>query len=111
MGNLSDLGSILMPERNSTIDLNSFYIILTLATPLCHTVRRIRFIFFLTCCCILWQYGLWSFQTGYIELERFLPKNQHTHRRRKYEGISPDSYRPISYFGSIWELYVLDLKT
>ena len=28
----------------------------------------------------LWQYGLWSFQTGYMKLERFLPKNQHTQR-------------------------------
>ena len=28
--------------------------------------------------CILWKYGLWSFQTGDTELERFLPKNQHT---------------------------------
>ena len=27
----------------------------------------------------LWQYGLWSFQTGGTKLERFLPKNQHTH--------------------------------
>ena len=26
---------------------------------------------------ILWQYGLWSFQTGYTKLERFLHKNQH----------------------------------
>ena len=26
----------------------------------------------------LWQYGLWSFQTGGTKLERFLPKNQHT---------------------------------
>ena len=25
-----------------------------------------------------WQDGLWSFQTGGIKLERFLPKNQHT---------------------------------
>ena len=33
------------------------------------------------------------------------------HRRRKYERCSPNSVRPISYFGSIWELYVLDLKT
>ena len=33
------------------------------------------------------------------------------HRRRKYERCSPNSLRPISYFGSIWELYVLDLKT
>ena len=30
---------------------------------------------------ILWQYGLWSFQTGYTKLERFLPKNQHTQRK------------------------------
>ena len=26
----------------------------------------------------LWQYRLWSFQTGGTRLERFLPKNQHT---------------------------------
>ena len=31
--------------------------------------------------CALWQYGLWSFQTGYIQLERFLPKNQHAQRK------------------------------
>ena len=31
--------------------------------------------------CILWQYGLWSFQTGGTKLERFLPKNQHTQRK------------------------------
>ena len=30
--------------------------------------------------CTVLQYGLWSFQTGYIKLERFLHKNQHTHR-------------------------------
>ena len=29
----------------------------------------------------LWQYGLWSFQTGGTKLERFLPKNQHTQRK------------------------------
>ena len=29
----------------------------------------------------VWQYVLWSFQTGYIKLERFLPKNQHTQRK------------------------------
>jgi hypothetical protein len=27
---------------------------------------------------ILWQYGLWSFQTGGTKLEIFLPKNKHT---------------------------------
>ena len=29
----------------------------------------------------LWQYGLWSFQTGYTKLERFLHKNQQTQRK------------------------------
>ena len=29
----------------------------------------------------LWQYRLWSFQTGGTKLERFLPKNQHTQRK------------------------------
>ena len=31
--------------------------------------------------CILWQYGLWSFQTEGTKLERFLPKTQHTQRK------------------------------
>ena len=31
--------------------------------------------------CVLWQYGLWSFQTGGTKLERFLPKNRHTQRK------------------------------
>ena len=26
----------------------------------------------------LWHFGLWSFQMGDTNLERFLPKNQHT---------------------------------
>ena len=29
----------------------------------------------------LWQYGLWSFQTGGTKLEKILPKNQHTQRK------------------------------
>ena len=29
---------------------------------------------------MLWLYGVWIFQTGDIELERFLPKNQQTQR-------------------------------
>ena len=29
----------------------------------------------------IWQYGLWSFQAGGTKLERFLHKNQHTHRK------------------------------
>ena len=31
--------------------------------------------------CMLWQYRLWSFQTGGTKLERFFPKNQHTQRK------------------------------
>jgi hypothetical protein len=31
--------------------------------------------------CRLWQYRLWSFQTGDTKLERFYPKNQHTQRK------------------------------
>ena len=31
--------------------------------------------------CMLWQYGLWSFQTGYTKLERFLHKNEQTQRK------------------------------
>jgi hypothetical protein len=30
---------------------------------------------------VLWQYGLWSFQTGDTKLERFLPENQVTQRK------------------------------
>ena len=29
----------------------------------------------------LWQYGLWSFQTGGTKLEKNLPRNQHTQRK------------------------------
>ena len=30
---------------------------------------------------MLWQYGLWNFQTVGTKLERVLPKNQHTIRK------------------------------
>jgi hypothetical protein len=30
---------------------------------------------------LIWQYGLWSFQTGDTKLERFLPKNQLTQNK------------------------------
>ena len=36
---------------------------------------------YLDYCWIIWQYGLWTFQTGGTKLERFLPKNQHTQRK------------------------------
>ena len=39
------------------------------------------FSFLFSCIPSLWQYGLWSFQTGDTKLERFLPKNQHTQRK------------------------------
>ena len=35
----------------------------------------------------------------------------YNHWRQKCEGSSPNSLWPISYFGSIWELHFLDLKT
>ena len=31
--------------------------------------------------CELWQYWLWSFQTGDTKLERFLPKNHNIQRK------------------------------
>jgi hypothetical protein len=37
--------------------------------------------FLITSYLILWQYGLWSFQTGGTKLEIFLPKYQHTQRK------------------------------
>ena len=32
-------------------------------------------------CWTVWQYGLWSFQTGGTKLKRFLPKSQHSLRK------------------------------
>ena len=37
--------------------------------------------YYLTSYHTIWQYGLWSFQTGGTKLDRFLPKNQHTQRK------------------------------
>ena len=45
------------------------------------SIKFISFLDFYYLCCALWQYGLWSFQTGGIKLESFLPKNQHTQRK------------------------------
>ena len=43
----------------------------------------INFSLFLVCVQLwaVWQYGLWSFQTGDTKLEGYLPKNQHTQRK------------------------------
>ena len=50
---------------------------------------------------------IFTFSTLHINTGGF----HRTHRRQKYGGSFPNSLWPISYFGSIWELYVLDLKT
>ena len=50
-----------------------------------------------------------TLETWILEPIQYL--NSFLHRRQKCEHCSPNSLRPISYFGSIWELYVLDLKT
>ena len=47
------------------------YILILKLTRCCH----------LHSTCAIWQYGLWSFQTGGTKLERFLPKNPHTQRK------------------------------
>ena len=51
---------------------------------------------------ILWQYGLWSFQTGGTKLERFLPKNQHTQRKLlTFENWISGGLRSFQKSGSI----------
>jgi hypothetical protein len=44
-------------------------------------------------------------------ISAFASANTAVHRRQKYGGSSLNSLQPISYFGSIWELYVLAIKT
>jgi hypothetical protein len=43
--------------------------------------QKKQILFIQSCLLTLWQYGLWSFQTGGTKSERFLPKNQHTQRQ------------------------------
>ena len=45
-----------------------------------HERHFVRYIFITVVQYALWQYRLWSLQTGGKKLERFLPKNQHTQR-------------------------------
>ena len=52
-----------------------------LHNPYCHTPHTAVSTTTVFGLCTLWQYGLWSFQTGYTKLERFLHKNQHTQRK------------------------------
>ena len=44
----------------------------------------------------VWQYRLWSFQTGGTKLEIFLPKNQHT--QRKFLNFENYIFLGFSYF-------------
>ena len=47
---------------------------------------------------LVWQYGLWSFQTGGKKLKRFLPKNQHTQRKLlNFENWSNGEVSKIGY--------------
>ena len=52
-----------------------------------------------------------ALDTELDEEDEIQPDNGKGHQRQKCERCSPNSLRPISYFGSIWESYVLDLKT
>ena len=46
----------------------------------------------------VWQYGLWSFQTGGTKLERFLPKNQHTQRKSlNFENWVNEVFKNLSF--------------
>ena len=54
------------------------------------------------------------FATTHLDRSNWQKKsceNAYCHRSRKCERCSPNSLRPISYFGSIGELYVLGVKT
>ena len=44
-------------------------------------IQNYALVVFYICSGALWQYRLWSFQTGDTKLKRFLPKNQHTQRK------------------------------
>ena len=50
----------------------------------------------------LWQYGLWSFQSGGTKLERFLHKNQHTQRKLLNFGLMARCHRFILFFVIEW---------
>ena len=56
-------------------------------------------------------YLLLELDLTYTAYSRVRNRHRAGHRRRKCEHCFPNSLQPISYFGSIWELYVLDLRT
>ena len=62
---------------------------------------------------VLWgkRSGNMEYLTGFERYVSCFLKYRLAHQRQKYGGSSPNSLQPISYFGSIWELYVVDLKT
>ena len=60
-------------------------------------------------CVITWA---WAFLTSKV-VEAVRGQKHHILAPPKTEvrRLSPNSLRPISYFGSIWELYVINVKT
>ena len=65
---------LLHTEIYLTIDISCHPTFLALST----LFENASFVMYIS---TLWQYGLWSFQTGGTNLERFLPKNEHTQRK------------------------------
>ena len=61
----------------------------------------------------LWQYRLWSFQTGGTKLERFLPKNQHKYSKKIIEFWELHfKWGPQKFFkirGKTFSIFVLPL--
>ena len=77
---------ISVSRLNSTMN-NSFYVLLGLnlligfSESLFHAECSVKWTLAAYCPDVqVWQYGLWSFQTGGTKLERLLPQNQHTQR-------------------------------
>ena len=66
-------------RETQTVEINLSYLTMGLQKFIFRFVLSRRCSIF--CTCSLWQYGLWSFQTGDTKWERFLPKNQHTQRK------------------------------
>ena len=55
----------------------------------------------------VWQYGLWSFQTGDTKLERFLPKNQHKGSFNNYVDQFWPNFDPLPpSSGQAWTSYI-----
>ena len=69
-----------MPEMAITLDFNVKNGPVVKTTPLIKEPESVERNFELLTC-LLWQYGLWGFQTRDTKFEIFLPKKQLAHRR------------------------------